>query len=52
MHWAISKKIQLGATLNPLKDAGNVPAVDEKSNLENLYSKVDKTGVFGKLVSG
>ena len=48
MHWAISSKIQLGATLNPLKDAGNVPAVDEKSNLENLYSKVDKIGDFWK----
>ena len=48
MHWAISSKIQLGATLNPLKDAGNVPAVDEKSNLENLYSKEDKVEDFWK----
>ena len=46
MQRAIFKKIQLGATLNPLKDAGHVPAVDEESNLENLYSKVDKIGVL------
>ena len=46
MQRAILKKIQLGATLNPLKDAGHVPAVDEESNLENLYSKVDKIGEF------
>ena len=44
MQRAILNKIQLGATLNPLKDAGNVPAVDEESNLENIYSKVDKIG--------
>ena len=42
MQQTISNKIQLGATLNPLKDVGNVPAVDEESNLANLYSKVDK----------
>ena len=46
MQRAIFKKIQLGATLNPLKDAGHVPPVDEESNLENLYSKVEKIGEF------
>ena len=42
MQQTISNKIHWGATLNPLKDVGNVPAVDEESNLANLYSKVDK----------
>ena len=30
------------------KVAGNVPAVDEESKLENLCSKVDKLGEFWK----
>ena len=46
MQLAVSNRIQLGATLNPLKEVGNVPAVDEESNLENLCSKVDKIGEF------
>ena len=48
MQLAVSNRIQLGATLNPLKEVGNVPAVDEESNLENLCSKVDKIGEFQK----
>ena len=50
MQRSISNKIQLGDTLNPLQDYGGVPAVDDEGNLENLYSKVDKIGVFWKLV--
>lgn len=48
MQQTISNKIQLGDTLNPLKDAGGVPSIDDKANLENLYSKVDKTFKFWK----
>ena len=40
----------MGDTLNPLQDYGDVPAIDHERNLENLYSKVDKMGAFGKLV--
>ena len=48
MQRAILNKIQLRATLNPLKDAGQVPAVDDETNLENLNGKVDKIGEFWK----
>ena len=48
MQRAISNKIELGVTLNPLKDAGEVPAVDDEANLENIYGKVDKIGKFWK----
>ena len=48
MQQTMSNKIQLGDTLNPLKDAGGVPSIDDKANLENLYSKVDKTFKFWK----
>ena len=44
-----SNKIQLGATLSPLKDADAVPSVDNEGNLESLYSKVDKIGKFWKV---
>ena len=48
MQWNISNKIQLEDNLNPLQDYGGVSAVDYDGNLENLYSKVDKIGVFWK----
>ena len=44
----ISNKIQLRNTLNPLQDYGGVPAADDEGNLWNLYSKVEKIGVFWK----
>ena len=49
MQRTISNKTQLGATLNPLKDAEYVPTVDEESNFENLNSKVVKIGKFWKI---
>ena len=44
----ISNKIQLGDTLNPLKDYGGIPSIDDEGNLENLIGKVDKVGGFWK----
>ena len=41
-------KIQLGNTLNPLQDYGNILAVGDEGNLENLYSEVDKIRAFWK----
>ena len=35
-------------TLNPLKDYGGVSSIDDKANLESLYSKTDKSGGFWK----
>ena len=48
MQQNISSKIQLGDTLNYLQDYGGVPAVDDEGKLGNLYSKVDKIGMFWK----
>ena len=48
MQRNISNKIQLGDTLNPMLHYGSVPAVDDETNLEKLYSKVDKVGGFWK----
>ena len=48
MQRNMSNKIQLWDTLNPLQDYGGVPAFDDKGDLENLYSKVDKIGAFWK----
>ena len=48
MQWNISNKIQLGDTLNPLQDYGNILAVGDERNLENLYSEVDKIRAFWK----
>ena len=48
MQKAISNKIQLGDTLNPLKDYAGVPSVNDEGNLENLIQKVDKVGEFWK----
>ena len=49
MQWTISNKIQLGTTINPLKDASAVSSIDDEGNLESLYSKVDKIGKFWKV---
>ena len=48
MQKAISNKIQLGDTLNSLKDYSGVPFINDKGNLENLFQKVDKVGEFWK----
>ena len=48
MQRAVSNKTQLGDTLNPLKDYGSVPSVNDEGDLENLFQKVDKVGAFWK----
>ena len=48
MQRAISNKIQLGDTLNPLKDYGGDPSVNDEGDLENLFQKVDEVGAFWK----
>ena len=42
MQKAISNKIQLGDTLNPLADYAGVPSINDEWTLENLIRKVDK----------
>ena len=49
---AISNKIQLGETLNPLKDYAGVPSINDEGTLENLFQKVDKVGGFWKVGKG
>ena len=46
MQKAISNKIQLGDTLNPLDDYAGVPSVNNEVTLENLIGKVDKVRGF------
>ena len=48
MQKAISDKIQLGQTLNPLNDYGGVQSINDEGTLENLISKVDKVWGFVK----
>ena len=48
MQKVISNKIQLGDTLNPLKDYTGVPSINDEGNLENLIQKVDKVGELWK----
>ena len=48
MQKAISNKIQLGDTLNPLNDYARIPSPNDEGNLENLIQKVDKVGEFWK----
>ena len=48
MKKAISNKIQLGDTLNPLKDYSVVPSINDERNLKNLFQKADKVGEFWK----
>ena len=50
MQKAISKKIQLGKTLNPLDDYDGVPSISDEGSLQNLITKVDK--VRGFVVTG
>ena len=46
MQKAISDKIQLGETLNPLNDYGGLPSINDEGTLENLIRKVDKVRGF------
>ena len=48
MQKAISNKIQLGDTLNPLDDYAGVPSINDEGTLENLIGKVDKVRGFLK----
>ena len=48
MQKAISNKIQLGETLNPLHDYGSVSSINDEGTLENLITKVDKVQGFKK----
>ena len=48
MQKAISDKIQLGETLNPLMDYSGVPSINDEGTLENLIGKVDKVTGFVK----
>ena len=48
MQRAISDKIQLGETFNPLKDYSGVPSINDEGTLENLIGKVDKVTGFVK----
>ena len=50
MQKAISNKIQLGNTLNPLDDYAGVLSINDEGTLENLIWKVDK--VWGFLKTG
>ena len=52
MQKAISNKIQLGETLNPLHDYGRVPSINDEGTLENLITKVDKVQGFIKTGKG
>ena len=42
MQREIGDKIQLGDTLNPLNDVSAVPAIDNTSNLKDVFAKIDK----------
>ena len=48
MQKAISNKIQLGDTLNPLDDYAGIPSINDEGTLENLIGKVDKVRGFLK----
>ena len=46
MQKAISNKIELGDTLNPLHNYADVPSINDGGTLENLIGKVDKVRGF------
>ena len=48
MQKAVSNKIQLGNTLNPLDDYAGIPSVSDEGTLGNLIGKVDKVQGFLK----
>ena len=52
MQKAITNKIQLGKTLNPLHDYGSVRSINDEGTLENLITKFDKVQGFIKTGKG
>ena len=42
MQREIGDKIQLGDTLTPLNDVSVIPAIDDTSNLKDVFGKTDK----------
>ena len=44
MQREISKKNQLGRILNPLNNVSVIWAIDNTSNLKDVFGKVDKLG--------
>ena len=48
MQKALTNKIQLGDTLNPLDDYAGIPSINDEGTLENLIGKVDKVRGFLK----
>ena len=48
MQKSISNKIQLGQTINPIRDYGGVDSVDDDRNLKSLFSIIDKVGALWK----
>ena len=52
MQKAMSIKIQLGDTLNPLDDCAGVLSINDERTLENLIGKVDKMRGFLKTGKG
>ena len=46
MQKPISDKIQIGQTLNPARDYGEVSSINDQGTLENIISKVDKSTNF------
>ena len=46
MQKPISDKIQIGPTLNPARDYGGVPSINDEGTLENILGKVAKTTNF------
>ena len=41
MQIAISNKIQLGNTLNPINSYVGVPSINDEGTLDNLFQKVN-----------
>ena len=48
MQKAISSKIQLGDTLNPLDDDAGIPSINDEGTLKNFIGKVEKVCRFLK----
>ena len=42
----ISDKVQIGPTLNPARDYGGVPSINDEGTLEKISGKVDKSTNF------
>ena len=42
MQSKINNKVQLGQALNPLKNVAKVSSIDNTSNLQDVFTKIDK----------